>query len=121
MVYALGVLLVFQLGGEVLGRLLGLPVPGPVLGMVGLVMAFVMALVVAVAGRVAGGGARGAAFGRVVAEVVGGGSYLSQSDAACLFARPAGKTAELSIRWPDGTEQTAEVAAGDHHFVIEKK
>ncbi|MDP5325886.1 MAG: CidA/LrgA family protein [Paracoccaceae bacterium] len=42
MVYALGVLLVFQLGGEVLGRLLGLPVPGPVLGMVGLVVAFVM-------------------------------------------------------------------------------
>lgn len=56
-----------------------------------------------------------------MAEVVGGGSYLSQSDATCLFARPAGKTAELSIRWPDGTEQTAKVAAGDHHFVIEKK
>lgn len=34
-------LLIFQLAGEVLARLLGLPVPGPVLGMVILVIALV--------------------------------------------------------------------------------
>lgn len=56
-----------------------------------------------------------------VAEVVGGGSYLSQSDAVLVFARPAGKTAELSIRWPDGTEQNVPVTATDRNLVIEKK
>lgn len=36
MINALAILLGFQLGGEILARLLALPVPGPVLGAVGL-------------------------------------------------------------------------------------
>lgn len=56
-----------------------------------------------------------------MAEIVGGGSYLSQSDASLLFARPAGKRVELSIRWPDGTGQEVEVPATDNKLVIRKQ
>lgn len=40
-----------------------------------------------------------------VRELVGGGSYLAQSEAALFFARDATAEAILSIRWPDGSEE----------------
>lgn len=42
MIPALAIILLFQLGGEVVSRGLGLPVPGPVVGMVALVAAFAL-------------------------------------------------------------------------------
>lgn len=42
MIAAFALILGFQLGGEILSRLLDLPLPGPVLGMVGLLLAFVI-------------------------------------------------------------------------------
>lgn len=41
MLHALAIILVFQLGGEVITRALALPVPGPVLGAAALLVAFV--------------------------------------------------------------------------------
>ncbi len=40
MLHALTLILVAQLGGEVLARTLSLPIPGPVLGMIALTIAF---------------------------------------------------------------------------------
>jgi holin-like protein len=42
MLKAAGILLVFQLAGEFLARVLGLPLPGPVLGMALLVLALLL-------------------------------------------------------------------------------
>ncbi|HSD20898.1 MAG TPA: CidA/LrgA family protein [Anaeromyxobacter sp.] len=44
MIHGLATLLVFQLAGEVLTRLVGLPVPGPVLGMLLLLLALELRL-----------------------------------------------------------------------------
>ena len=40
MVHAIATLLIFQLAGEVLARLVGLPVPGPILGLILLLIVF---------------------------------------------------------------------------------
>jgi putative effector of murein hydrolase LrgA (UPF0299 family) len=42
MIHAVALLLVFQLGGEIVARLTGLPLPGPVLGMAALMLAFLI-------------------------------------------------------------------------------
>lgn len=42
MLKAAGILLIFQLAGEFLARILGLPLPGPVIGMALLVLALIL-------------------------------------------------------------------------------
>ncbi len=48
-----------------------------------------------------------------VREVVGGGSYLTQSEAALFFAREPASEAILSIRWPDGGEEEHRLPPSD--------
>lgn len=50
-------------------------------------------------------------FPKQVREIRGGGSYLSQSEAALFLARPADRGGSLTIRWPDGSTETLTLPA----------
>jgi hypothetical protein len=56
-----------------------------------------------------------------VAEITGGGSYLTQADSVLTFSRAAGKSAAVTIRWPDGTIQSAEADPAQPALIIEQK
>lgn len=56
------------------------------------------------------------------AEIYGGGGYLSQSEPVLYFAAPeAAKTVQVSIRWPDGSEEQREIVLQKASIEIEKK
>ncbi len=56
------------------------------------------------------------------AEISGGGSYLTQSDSALVFAVPAGtEEVALDIRWPDGRTQQTSVKAASRSVLLEQK
>jgi hypothetical protein len=56
-----------------------------------------------------------------VAEITGGGSYLTQADSVLTFSRAAGKSAAVTIRWPDGTIQSAEADPAQPALIFEQK
>ncbi len=55
-----------------------------------------------------------------VREVVGGGSYLSQSSAELVFAIPnsARGTVDLEVQWPDGSRQSFPVSASQKLLML---
>ena len=54
-------------------------------------------------------------------EIQLGSGYLSQSDTRVFFGATAtGQRRELTIRWPDGTKQTREIAANETHLTIDQ-
>jgi len=56
------------------------------------------------------------------AEVYGGSGYLSQSEAVLYFSAPKdARTAEITIRWPDGSEEKRELELEKTKIEIEKK
>jgi hypothetical protein len=64
---------------------------------------------------------------RNVAEVYAGGSYLSQSSPRISLPTSDGTTAEVHVRWPDGTEErktlgkdTARIVELTHSYAREE-
>ncbi|MDA7629243.1 FG-GAP-like repeat-containing protein [Akkermansiaceae bacterium] len=56
------------------------------------------------------------------AEVYGGSGYLSQSEPVLYFAAPeATKTVQITIHWPDGSEEQREIDLTKTKLEIEKK
>lgn len=56
------------------------------------------------------------------AEIYGGSGYLSQSEPVLYFAAPeAAKTVQISVRWPDGSEEQREIVLQKASIEIEKK
>ena len=60
------------------------------------------------------------AHGTQHGEVRGGGSYLSQSDLRLHFGLANDRTADVTVRWPSGTEQRLDgLSAGKIHRIVE--
>jgi hypothetical protein len=55
-----------------------------------------------------------------LAEVRGGGSYLSQNSLALRFGLAGAKSASIEITWPNGqTQRVANLAANQPHRIVE--
>lgn len=56
------------------------------------------------------------------AEIYGGGGYLSQSEPVLYFAAPeSGTSAQITVRWPDGSEEQRDIDLKNTKVEIEKR
>jgi len=53
-----------------------------------------------------------------IEEIVAGGSYLSSSEAAVMFAVPEGGTLRITVAWPDGVRSVVDSVAGNREYVV---
>ena len=58
------------------------------------------------------------ASGEQIWNVWDGGSYYSTSDSRRLFGLPAGDSAQVEIRWPDGRTENLGALAGGRYWIV---
>jgi hypothetical protein len=58
------------------------------------------------------------ASGEQIWNVWDGGSYYSTSDSRRLFGLPAGESAQVEIRWPDGRTENLGALAGGRYWIV---